>query len=278
MSAIRKLVFCLIVASLVSGCAKFWGGNSGAGDEEQTAEQFYAEAKQALDKKRFQEAIELYQKLEARYPYGPYAEQAQLEVAYAYHKNDEPDAAIAAADRFIRLHPTHPNVPYAFYIKGLVNFNQQQSVIDRLTGGEVSDRDPRAARESYAAFRELVKRYPESRYAEDARQRMEYLLNALAEHDVHVADYYLRRAAYVAVVNRCKHIIEHYERTPAVEDALGLMAIAYQRMGMEELAQDTLRVLQMNFPASAYFESYEKAAQKRRFSLIPKFLRGDKDG
>jgi outer membrane protein assembly factor BamD len=267
MRNISRLAAAVMVIIAVTGCQtiKSIGSGTPYGDD-WTVERFYAEAKEALEKKRFEYAIETYQKLEARYPYGPYAEQAQLDIGYAYYRNDQPEAAIAAANRFIRLHPTHPNVDYAYYLKGLVNFTQQQTIIDRMVeGDDLSDRDPRAARESFNAFRELINRFPDSDYVEDARLRLAYLLNSLARHDVQVADYYLRRGAYVAVVNRAKYIIEQYERTPSVEDALGMMAIAYRLMGMEDLAADTLRVLELNFPDSAYFKRYQNALKKGFF-------------
>ncbi len=269
-SAIRILIAAIAIAALTTGCSRFREA-TGADRDSWTVEKFYSEAKSALNSKRYENAIELYQALEARYPYGPYAEQAQLEIGYAQFKNEQPEAAIAAADRFIRMHPTHPNVDYAYYLKGLVNFAEQHNLIDRLLGGnDLSDRDPRAARESFLAFRELVTRYPNSRYAEDSRQRMTYLLNAMAKHDLHVADYYLRRGAYVAVVNRCKSIVEQYQQTAAVEDALGMMAIAYRRMDMDALAEDTLRVLRQNFPNSPYLAGHDPTSSKRWWLPWPK--------
>ncbi len=234
----------------LSGCAMFKSPEAESANW--SVEEFYREANEALLKERYQYAIETYQRMESRYPYGPYAEQAQLEIAYAYFKNGEPEAALAAADRFVRLHPTHPNVDYAFYLKGLVSFHNEQNILTQFGFAPDNDRDPRSGRESFDAFRDLVSRYPDSRYADDARQRMTFLLNSLAKHDVQVADYYMRRGAYVAVVNRCKHVVENYQRTPAVEDALGLMARAYDKMGMKQLAADTRLILAANFPNSRY--------------------------
>lgn len=267
MRNISILAAATAVIFTVTGCETIKSIGSGTPyADDWTVERFYAEAKEALEKKRFEYAIETYQKLEARFPYGPYAEQAQLDIGYAYYRDEKPEAAVAAANRFIRLHPTHPNVDYAYYLKGLVNFTQQQTVIDRMVeGDDLSDRDPRAARESFNAFRELINRFPDSDYVEDAELRLAYLLNSLARHDVHVAEYYLRRGAYVAVVNRAKYIIDQYERTPSVEDALGMMAIAYRLMGMEDLATDTLRILELNFPDSAYFKRYQNALKKGFF-------------
>lgn len=210
-------------------------------------------ARVALDEQRYSEAIEIYKRLESRYPYGRPAEQAQLNVAYAHHKNAEPELAVAAADRFIRLHPTHERVDYAYYLKGLASYRERSGVFARLTGtDDLSDRDTRPVRDAYNAFRELVTRFPESPYAEDSRQRIIHLVNVLAKHDVNVARYYLAHGAYVAVVNRAKKVLEEYQRTPAVEDALGLMAIAYREMGLEDLMQDTMRILESNFPESHY--------------------------
>ncbi len=246
----RSFVFYLCLALLLAGCAgtldptKDW-----------SAERFYTEGKDALASKNYAAAIKHFETLEARYPYGPYAEQAQLEIAYAYYKDEEPASAIASADRFIRSHPTHPHVDYAYYLKGLASYNEQPTFLDRLVGKyDLSDRDPKAAREAFEAFRELVTRFPTSKYAKDATRRMHRLMQALAQNEIHVASYYFSRAAYVAAVNRCKYVIEHYQLTPAIEDALGIQVKAYKMMGLDQLANDTLRVLEQNFPHSRYIE------------------------
>ena len=253
-SSSKCIVIITLLLALLAGCAS--GPRGGA--DEASAQELYGLAKQALAAGNYQDAIELYQKLESRFPYGSHAEQAQLEVAFAHHKNAEPELALAAADRFIRLHPTHPNVDYAYYLKGLVSsIEENRSLIDRLSGSDdLSDRDPQSARDAFNAFRELVTRFPESRYANDAKLRMAYLLNTLAKHEIGVARYYLRRGAYVAVVNRAKYVIENYQNTPSVEDALGLMAMAYREMDMSVLVQDTLRVLRLNYPSSRYFSRF----------------------
>lgn len=261
-------VFC---AALLAGCG-ITNPFKGTDRSEYTAEQYYQEAKELLEDGNYTKAVELYQELESTYPYGQYTEQAQLEVIYAYYKNDNPEAALAAADRFIRLHPTHPNVDYAYYLKGLVNYTGDNSFLDAIVKGESTpDRDPRSTRESYSAFRELVNRFPDSRYTTDARRRMDFLHNALAMHEVHVADYYMRRQAYVAVVNRGKYVLEEYPRTAAVEHALGLMMVAYERMGIEDLSADTRRVLAMNFPDSGYL-SGSRPPIKNEFRIIPAAL------
>lgn len=210
-------------------------------------------ARAALEEQRYEAAIEIYRKLESRYPYGRPAEQAQIDIAYAYYKFEQPELAVAAADRFIRLHPTHERVDYAYYLKGLASYRERTGFFARLTGtDDLSDRDTRPIREAYATFSELVSRFPNSPYAPDARQRIIHLVNVMAKHDIAVARYYLSHGAYVAVVNRAKKVLEEYQTTPAVEDALGLMALAYREMGLDDLMQDTVRVLENNFPESSY--------------------------
>jgi outer membrane protein assembly factor BamD len=228
--------------------------------KEWTPQRFYMEAKNAFKAGNLQTAIKHYETLEARYPYGRYAEQAQLEVAYVYYKQEEPELALAAANRFIRLHPTHPSVDYMYYLKGLVNFNNRGGTLAKLLGIEtdVADRDPRAAREAFNTFRELLKKFPKSRYASDARQRAAYLLDSLARYEIKVANYYFDRKAYTASINRCKTVLEKYQRTAAVEDALGIMANAYGKLDLVRLQKDTLRVLGKNFPKSHYLEQGRK--------------------
>lgn len=217
-----------------------------------SAQRLYAEAKENLNDGDYERAIKLYETLEARYPYGRYAQQAQLEIAYAYYKDQEPISAIAACDRFIKLHPNHPNVDYAYYLKGLANFTEDLSLFSRFSSQDMSERDPKAARESFAAFKELVARFPDSKYAEDARARMKYLVNAIAANEIHVAKYYLKREAYVAAANRAKSVVTNYPETPAIEEALAIMVVAYDKLGIEDLRDDALRVLKLNYPNSKY--------------------------
>lgn len=220
-----------------------------------SVERLYEEAKSELSDNDWGAAIDLYSELETRFPYGQYAEQSQIEKAYAYFKNSEPELATITVEQFIRLYPTHPKADYAYYLKGLINYNEDHSLVGRLTGrDDLSDRDPERARNALSAFRDLVRRYPDSRYAGDAERRMAHLRNALAQHDLRVAQYYERRGAWVAVVNRARSVVENYETTPTVEDALGMMVRAYRQMGMESLAKDTERVISSNFPDSRYLE------------------------
>lgn len=217
-----------------------------------SASKLYSAAKEELQDGNYDRAIQLFERLEARYPYGPYAQQAQLEVAYAYYKDNEPVSAVAACERFIKLHPNHPSVDYAYYLKGLANFVEDRSLLSNLGNQDMSERDPKSAREAFLAFQELANRFPASKYSADAVARMKYLVNALAAHEVHVARYYYKRGAYVAAANRGKYVLEHYQQAPAVEDALHYMAMSYDKLQLADLRDDALRVLRQNFPNSPY--------------------------
>ena len=243
---------------LVAAC----GLLPGAQDETKgwSAQKLYKEAKDNLNSARYEEAIKLYQKLEARYPYGRFAQQAQIEIAYAYYKDNEPAQAVAAADRFIKLHPNHPNVDYAYYLRGLANFNDDLGILGYVSGQDLTERDPKAAREAFDAFKELATRYPESRYAPDAILRMNYLLNALAAHEVHVARYYMKRSAYVAAANRAQFALKTYPQAPANEEGLVILVKAYDALGMNDLRDDAERVLKRNFPNSAYLKGDPRRA------------------
>jgi outer membrane protein assembly factor BamD len=215
-----------------------------------SAQRLYSEAKDSMNSGNYQTALEYLDKIQGRYPFGRYAQQAQIDTIFIQYKDNEPDAAIAAADRFIKANPRHPYVDYAYYMKGTVNFNRSNTLIDRLAPSDRAKTDTGTARQSYNDFSELVRKFPDSKYAEDARQRMVFLHNNLAVYEVNVADYYLRRGAYVAAANRAKYVLETYARTPATEDALGIMTQAYVKMGMPQLAADSLRVLERNYPQS----------------------------
>ena len=227
------------------------GGCSHIGTDEThnwSVEQFYNRANELMNKGDHAAAIETYTKLEARYPYGRYAQQAQLEVIYAHYKAEEPASAVAAADRFIRLHPRHPNVDYAYYLRGLATFDQGSGFLERWLPQDRAKRDPASLRESFDYFQQLITQYPASRYAADALSRMTILRNNLARHEVLVADYYLRRGIYLAAANRGKYVVEHYPQSTAIPDALAVMVQAYQQMQMPDLAKDAQRVLELNYP------------------------------
>ncbi len=248
----RSLAVIVVLLSLLAGC----GGVSKDKDETAgwSASQLYTEARTAMSGSFYEKAIKYFEKLESRYPYGRYAQQAQLEVAYAYYKQNDPASTIGACDRFIRLHPNHPNVDYAYYLKGLANFNGDIGIFDKVSNQDQTERDPKAARDSFLAFKELTGKFPESKYTPDAAARMAYLINALAAHEVNVAKYYLRRGAYIAAVNRAQETLRVYRDAPANEEGLFVLIKAYDAMGMKDLRDDTERVMRKNFPKSVYYE------------------------
>jgi outer membrane protein assembly factor BamD len=216
-----------------------------------SASRIYNTAKEYLESGNYEEAVTYFEALEARYPFGRFAEQAQLEIAYAYYKYDEPELAIAAADRFIRLHPRHKNVPYAYYIKGLANFNRGQSLIDKVLVRDYSENDTKPLKQAYQDFSNIIQRYPDSPYAEDSRDRLAYLRNLVANHEFHVADYYMRRKAYLAAAKRCEHIVETYQGSDIIPETLAVMTNAYLKLGLDNLASDSKRVLEYNFAEDA---------------------------
>jgi len=219
-----------------------------------SAQKLYAEAKAAMADGSYEQAVKYFEQLESRYPYGRYAQQAQLEVAYAYYKQNEAVSALAAADRFIKLHPNHPNVDYAYYLKGLVNFNDDIGIIGVVSMQDPTERDPKAARDAFQAFKELSTKFPNSKYAPDAILRMKYLVNTLAQHEVHVAHYYMRRGAYIAAVNRAQFALQTYPDTPALEEALFIVVKGYDQMGINDLRDDAERIMRKNFPNSEYYK------------------------
>ena len=243
----RNWIIFLLAIVLLSGCSAFKKEE----DPTATAEEMYAAAKKSLGKKNWNTAVEQLRKLEAKYPYGVYAEQAQIDTIYAYYRNSETGLAVAAADRFIRLHPTHPSVDYAYYLKGLSSYQEKDSTIGRLAGkDDLSDRDANLTRNALNAFKDVHTLFPESRYAADSRARSRYLYDALARHELAVASYYLSRDAYVAVVNRAKGVIENYDSTPSVETALAMLVFSYRQMGLNDLSDDAIRILKLNYPES----------------------------
>ena len=245
------VIAALFLATLIAGC----GLLPEVKDETigWSANKLYAEAKQALNEGSYDKSIKYFEKLESRYPYGRFAQQSQMDIAYAYWKNDEAPSAIAACERFIKLHPNHPNVDYIYYLRGLVNFNEDLGLLGAISQQDMTERDPKGARESFDAFRELVTRFPESKYTPDAILRMKYLVNALASLEVHVARYYMKRQAYIAAVNRAQFALKNDPEAPATEEALFIMVKAYDLMGMNDLRDDSERVMRMNYPNSVYY-------------------------
>lgn len=213
-----------------------------------SAPKLYAEAKDELNSGNFERSISLYEKLEARYPFGTYAQQAQMEIAYVHYRQGDQPLALAAVERFIKLHPNHPNIDYMYYLRGLINFNDKVGVLDFIARQDLTERDPKAAREAFDSFKILAERYPNSKYAPDATARLNYLVNAMAQHEVHVARYYFRRGAYLAAANRAQVAVKEYSAAPVVEDALQLMVLSYDALGMTKLRDDAARVLKTNYP------------------------------
>jgi outer membrane protein assembly factor BamD len=248
-----------LLAALLALTLAACGGFNTSDDETLgwSAQKLYGEAKDAMASKDWAKAIKYLEKLEARYPYGRFAQQAQLEVAYCHWKDGERASAIAAVDRFIKLYPNHSNADYAWYLKGLINFNENLGLLWWLTTPDLSDRDPRGARDAFAAFKEIVTRFPESKYAEDSAARMRYIINSLAQYEVHVARYYMRRGAYLAAANRAQYAIKSYQTAPAVEEAVYVLVKAYDALGMTALRDDAARVMVANFPKSKFLAGGE---------------------
>ena len=232
--------------SAISACSTFDASERSGADEYNETE-LYETAQKFIDNRFWEDAIETLQKLEENYPFGKYAEQAQLELIYAYYKSDQLEAVSVTADRFIRLHPKHRHLDYAYYMKGLATFTRHTGLLGDFTPTDLTTRDSGQAQQSFALFAELVDRFPESDYKNDAVKRMEFLRNLLARQEIHVANYYFKRGAYLAAVNRGRYVIENYEQTPAVPDALAVMAQGYHLLGLVDLSQDSIAVLKANY-------------------------------
>jgi len=249
-------VWLLAVAMVIGGCS--WLPEVKDDTATWSADRLYQEAHDALLSGNYTRAVKLYETLESRFPYGRYAQQAILESAYSSYRSGETAAAVASCDRFIRTFPNHPNVDYAYYLKGLVHFREDQGLLGYVYELDLSERDPKAMRESFAAFKELVAKFPDSRYADDSKDRMRYLTNALATYEVRVARYYYNRGAYVASLNRAQGALVNFPRTPASEDALGLMAASYEKLALPQLASDSKRVLDQTFPKNDEMAEFAK--------------------
>ena len=250
----------LLSLLLNAGCSMlpFWGDkqDSDAELDLNTTEQIlYRNAQRSLRSGNYGQAITELERLEATFPFGRFAEQAQLEIVYAHYMSFNPDAARNTADRFIRLHPQHPSVDYAYYLKGLAAYHRNRGVFDRLVSTDVSKRDMTSNQEAYADFTLLLNRFPNSDYAPDARQRMLYLRNVLARSEINIANFYMERNAFIAASNRARTVVENYSRSDAVPDALALMVEASYKLGMEDAANDALQVLAVNFPDYHAFDA-----------------------
>lgn len=240
----RRLIALLLLAALAAtaGCAS---GRDEI-DPDTNAQRIYAQGMKALEGGNYPAAVSAFENLTAVYPFSREARQAQLDLMYAYLRNDRPESVLSAADRFILENPTHPRVDYALYMKGLALFPEGPGVLERLFRLDMDLRPPGRMQESFNIFQQLVQQHPDSRYAEDARQRMVYLRNRLAAHEIKVAEFYLDRSAYVAAVNRARTVVQTYQETPSVIPALRIMAQSYDSLGLPELAADTRRILEAN--------------------------------
>jgi len=241
-----QTLLAVTLVTLLAGCS--WFEDKDEVPPDQGERELYDTARKNLDSSNFDLAVKNLQLLEARYPFGPYAEQAQLELIYAHYRNYDHEEAVAAADRFIRLHPQHPNVDYAYYMKGLSSFTEAQGFLERFLPTDPTQRDPGPARQSFTDFSQLLTRFPNSEYAADARARMVYLRNLLARYEINVANYYFKRRAYVAALNRGRYVVENFQETPAVPDGLAVMAQAYLILGMQDLANNAIATLRQNYP------------------------------
>ncbi|MDE2400917.1 MAG: outer membrane protein assembly factor BamD [Burkholderiales bacterium] len=261
-SAVSSVIAALMVATL-AGC-----GSTPTDEFAGIApDKLYADAKDEAADGNYENAIKRLEKVEARASGTLLAQQAQIDLAYAYYKTGEKAQALAKLERFIRLHPTSPALDYALYLQGLVNFNDDLGLFGRMARQDLAERDQQAARDAYESFKQLSERFPASKYAADARLRMNYIVNSLASGEVKVAQYYLRRGAYLAAANRAQQAVIDYRSSPAIEQALYIMVRAYDHLGLTQLRDDAERVLKQSFPDSAYLTGGIKAEEKPWWQL-----------
>jgi len=268
-SRLISLVLCLVLYAcilLLAGCA----GSEGTKDDTDiwSEAKLYSEATDKLNDADFAKCGKYFEKLEARFPFGPYSQQAQINSAYCYWKAQETAQALVAVDRFIKLHQGSPSLDYAYYLKGMITFNDDLGWLGKFTGQDLSERDPKAAKEAFESFKVVVDRFPDSKYAPDSLDRMRYIVNSLAEADVNVARFYYQRGAYLASANRAQLVIRDYDRAPAVEEALYLLVKSYDKLGMTDLSNDALRVLQLNFPDSQMMLTGQRVIKERKWWQI----------
>jgi outer membrane protein assembly factor BamD len=251
---------------LISGCA----GSDGQKDDADiwSETRLYSEATDKLNSGDFAKCGKFFEKLEARFPFGPYSQQAQINAAYCYWKAQEQTQALVAIDRFIKLHQGSPSLDYAYYLKGLITFNDDLGWLGKFTGQDLSERDPKAAKEAFESFKTVVERFPDSKYAPDSLDRMRYIVNSLAEADVIVARYYYQRGAYLAAANRAQLVIRDYDRAPAVEEALYILIKSYEKLKMTDLSNDAIRVFKLNFPDSQILLTGQRVQKEKRWWQI----------
>jgi outer membrane protein assembly factor BamD len=252
----------MTLALVMAGCS-----TPDDGDVQGSAEKLYADAKENMAAGGWLNAIKLLERVEGRAGGTLLAQQAQIDLAYANWKAGEKAAALSTLDRFIKLNPSSPGLDYALYLRGLVNFNDNVGILNALANQNLSERDQQASRDAYQSFKQLVEQFPDSKYTPDAKLRMDYIVNALADYEVHVARYYLRRGAYIAAANRAQQAITVYPQTPAIEEALYIMGRAYDKLGLTQLRDDADRVLQGNFPDSAYVTGGTRKGERAWWQL-----------
>jgi outer membrane protein assembly factor BamD len=257
-SAASTLATAALLAAVLAGCSTF-------GDDKTARQQparIYADARDEMSSGNYDKAIPLFEKLEGRAAGTPLAQQAQLEKAYAQYKSNEQAAALSTIERFLKQHPASPAVDYALYLRGIVNFNDNLGPLSFIARQDLSERDQKAAKESFESFRELVARYPDSKYSPDARARMRYIVNSLAAYEVHVARYYFSRGAYVAAASRAQSAITDYQEVPAIEEAMFILMRSYEQLGLQQLAVDARRVMEKNYPKSEYLTKGSKGPDR----------------
>ena len=254
---------CALAAAAMLGVAGCSSTPKEDPNSTQAVEKLYADAKDEMSSGGWDRAIKILERIEGRAAGTLLAEQASIDLAYAQYKSGERATALATLDRFIKLHPSSPALDYAIYLRGIVNFNENLGVLSMLSRQDLSERDQHASREAFQSFKQLVDQFPRSRYADDARLRMDYIVNALAEYEVHVARYYFRRGAYVAAANRAQQAVTEFQQAPATEEALYILAASYERLGLDPLRRDAERVLKQNFPTSAYLSSGDVRQRNR---------------
>ena len=272
---VSRLVLFLAVVFLIAGCSAF-GKKKANPLETDTVEQLYARGKAANDKGNYGEAVHVFTRLIARFPFGPFTEQAQLDEAYAQYKMNKPDEAYSTVNRFIKTYPAQKHIDYAYYLRGLINFDREEGLLERYVGLDMTQRDQNYIRQSFDDFAALIKRHPDSRYAPDARQRMVYLRNGMAQAELNVALFYLRQGAYVASSNRAKSIVETYDESRQVGDAVAILVESYHALGQQKLADDAERVLKLNFPDHPYLSTEWPVWRSNLWKLVPLSSRGTK--
>ena len=262
-SPIALLFTLFLAAILLGGCA----GSDGTKDDTDiwSETKLYSEATEKLNDGDFAKCGKYFEKLEARFPFSPYSQQAQINSAYCYWKAQEQTQALVAIDRFIKLHQGSESLDYAYYLKGLITFNDDLGWLGKFTGQDLSERDPKAAKEAFESFKVVVERFPNSKYAPDSLDRMRYIVNSLAEADVIVARFYFQRGAYLAAANRAQLVIRDYDRAPAVEEALYILTKSYEKLGMIQLSNDSARVFKLNFPDSDMMTTGQRVKKERRW-------------